>query len=113
MSADVGVNEIGVQGMWDSLHWFPHLHATQEELVQHLTLGLIGEAGEVANVVKKARYDGDFAPDIEALAHELADVLVYTCDIAEALGIDLAQAYREKHQICQGRWGDNGRSTDG
>ncbi|MEB3321097.1 MAG: nucleoside triphosphate pyrophosphohydrolase family protein [Cyanobium sp.] len=56
------------------------------------TLGLCGEAGEVADKVKKVIRDGGgvFTPGhVEALRLELGDVLWYLAQLATELGLDL------------------------
>ena len=54
----------------------------------YMTMGLCGEAGEVANKIKKVMRDGK-SPDIEDLKKELGDCLWYVAGMATVLGIDL------------------------
>lgn len=50
-------------------------------------LGLAGEAGEVANKVKKMLRDGNF--DRQAVADEVGDVLWYIAALCRDLNVDL------------------------
>jgi NTP pyrophosphatase (non-canonical NTP hydrolase) len=52
-----------------------------------VTLGLVGEAGEFANKVKKITRDGDY--NHFALMRELGDILWYIAMAADELGISL------------------------
>jgi NTP pyrophosphatase (non-canonical NTP hydrolase) len=57
-------------------------------------LGLAGEAGEFANLVKKMTAHGhEFDP--EALKDELGDVLWYLSEAATAAGLDLNEIAQE------------------
>jgi len=61
------------------------------------TLGLAGEAGEVANKVKKIIRDGKL--DKEAIGSEIGDCLWYIAAICKDLGLkmeDVAQANLDK-----------------
>jgi len=62
---------------------------TDAERLVNAALGLSGEAGEFADSVKKARYQGH-SLDVAALANELGDVLWYVALACAALGFDMA-----------------------
>lgn len=62
--------------------------------LEYPTLGLAGEAGEVANIVKKIQRDfgGEITDEIRAkLKDELGDVLWYISACADELGLTLAE----------------------
>lgn len=76
----------------------------------HRTLGVAGEAGELANIVKKIiRYkDGEAtAEDIQKITEKLGDVLYYTATLAKYYDIPLeeiaaknlikSQAFKKSH----------------
>ena len=61
--------------------------------MEYLTLGLTGEAGEIANKVKKFIRDGAPPDEYEAkkieIAYEIGDVMWYCAVLAEEMGMDL------------------------
>lgn len=62
--------------------------------LEYPTLGLAGEAGEVANIVKKIQRDfsGEITDEIRAkLKDELGDVLWYISACADELGLTLEE----------------------
>ena len=64
----------------------------KELVVQYLALGLTGEAGEVANKVKKLIRDGGDTPDkLKEIGKELGDVCWYLAVLAEELGSNLGK----------------------
>ena len=62
--------------------------------LEYATLGLAGEAGEVANIVKKIQRDHEGVINDEIrgkLKDELGDVLWYISACADELGLTLAE----------------------
>ena len=80
------------------------------------TLGLCGEAGEVADKVKKVIRDqeGRFsAASRDALSLELGDVLWYVAQLATELGLDLETIARANLEKLASRAARNVISGDG
>lgn len=69
------------------------------------TLGLCGEAGEVADLVKKDAWHGQTLTN-ERLADELGDVLWYVADMARARGIALEDVAARNIAKLQRRYPD-------
>ena len=66
--------------------------------IMYPALGLAGEAGEVADKVKKIYRDGrDDARFHADIAKEIGDVLWYCATLADDLGIDLQQDCGDEH----------------
>ena len=83
---------------------------TARELLLNSALGLCGESGEVADLVKKHRFQGhDF--DFDHVAKELGDVAWYLAVGAYAIGFDLETIFRMNIEKLKARYPD-GFSTD-
>ncbi len=70
------------------------LYPNRLKNLEYPTLGLTGEAGEVANIVKKIQRDfgGEITDEIRAkLKDELGDVLWYISACADELGLTLQE----------------------
>jgi NTP pyrophosphatase (non-canonical NTP hydrolase) len=70
------------------------LYPRRLENLEYPTLGLAGEAGEVANIVKKIQRDAGGVTTSETrakLKDELGDVLWYISACADELGLTLAE----------------------
>ena len=79
------------------------------EIGQNKLLWMIGEIGEVIDIVKK--HGGEKAcrdPELRKdLVEEMADVLMYYCDVLNCYGIteeELKTAYTEKFERNMKRW---------
>jgi NTP pyrophosphatase (non-canonical NTP hydrolase) len=72
----------------------------------YVTLGLAGEAGEIANKVKKVYRDQQGVPTaetVEKLADELGDVLWYCAMLASELGYNLADVASRNYEKLMSR----------
>ena len=65
-----------------------NMDLTKEEHLLNGALGLVGESGEIADLVKKNRMQGHKL-DIEHVAKELGDVCWYIAETATAIGCDM------------------------
>ena len=75
-----------------------------EELKDY-TLGLTGESGEVADLVKKHFFHGHDL-DVSEIIYELGDVLYYLCAICLVLGIDFDEIMLNNNAKLMARYGD-------
>ena len=74
---------------------YPEAGTGLDDAVTYTILGLVGEAGEVADKYKKnLRGDYDNDPDFtvqKVIAAELGDVLWYAARLATEIGLDLSE----------------------
>ena len=68
-------------------------------------LGLVGESGEIADLVKKNRMQGHTL-DIEHVAKELGDVCWYIAETATAIGYDLESIMKANVEKLRKRYPD-------
>ena len=79
--------------------------------LEYLSLGLVGEAGEVANKVKKIIRDNKVAGTQQAdymhfsndIASEIGDVLWYCAMMAKEVGVSLDEIMKENLKKLHGR----------
>ena len=83
---------------------------TARELLLNSALGLCGESGEVADIVKKFRFQGHDL-DFEHIAKELGDISWYLAVGAYAIGYDLETILQMNVDKLKARYPD-GFSTD-
>lgn len=92
----------------NSAHWFPTNHLSERSAITHCTLGLAGEAGEVANKVKKlfGYTDQQVPDDLRAtIVEELIDTLIYDLVLLDVLGADIPVEVEKVVAKCVARWG--------
>ena len=83
---------------------------TASELLLNAALGLCGESGEVADLVKKHRFQGHDL-DFEHIAKELGDISWYLAVGAYSIGYDLETILQMNVDKLKARY-PNGFSTD-
>lgn len=76
-----------------------------EEELKNYTLGLVGEAGEVAELVKKHFFHGQEL-NVAEIVYELGDVLYYLCAICLVLGIDWDEIMLNNNAKLIARYGE-------
>ena len=83
---------------------------TARELLLNSALGLCGESGEVADLLKKYHFQGHNL-DLDHIAKELGDVAWYLAVGAYAIGFDLETILQMNVDKLKARY-PNGFSTD-
>ena len=66
------------------------------------TLNMLGEFGEFANELKKARRDKNFRKEL--LAEELTDMFIFLMKLSLILDIDLEEEFNKKMSVNEGRF---------
>lgn len=104
----MNIQELAARCHANSAKWFPTNHLSQRSAVTHCTLGLAGEAGEVANKVKKLYgYTDQTIPDDlrSDIVGELVDTLIYDLVLLDLLGADISAEVEKVVDKCVARWG--------
>lgn len=78
------------------------LHSQQER--GFLALAFCGEAGELANLVKKEMRDGVSAHNTEAIKKEIADCHIYLRHIANSYQVSIEDVTEDKTFELMERW---------
>ncbi len=95
--------EIMVQCDEDGKRWFG-----EPVNLTVLCFGLVGEAGEFIDGVKKVMRGSHTMEEVyPGLCEELIDLFVYVCATAATLGIDLPLEYERKREINEQRFGQS------
>ena len=80
---------------------YPGAGTGNDSELSYLGLGLNGEAGEVADKIKKHLRDGKL--DIGGIVYELGDVCWYVARLAESLGYSLEDVLEINHSKLESR----------
>ena len=83
---------------------------SKSALLLNSVLGLCGESGEVADLVKKYLFQGHDL-DLDHVAKELGDISWYLAVGAYAIGLDLESIFRMNKEKLEARYPD-GFSVD-
>lgn len=76
---------------------------TYEGHLQNAVLGLVGEAGEVADIVKKMLYHTEDKDYTDKLKHELGDVAFYFVKTLELSGLTLEEVLEANKEKLESR----------
>jgi NTP pyrophosphatase (non-canonical NTP hydrolase) len=80
---------------------YPGASTGNDQELTYLALGLNGEAGEVADKIKKHLRDGKL--DIGGIIYELGDVCWYVARLAEAFGYQFEDVLEINHSKLESR----------
>ncbi len=87
----------------------------QDDAIGYCTLGLVGEAGEIANKYKKVlRGDKELTPELKKeIAKEIGDVLWYIAALSNELGFTLDTVAQMNIKKLKSRRANNTIMGDG
>ena len=89
----------------------------KHKALEYLTLGLAGEAGEIANKVKKLIRDGadreEYHAKLNAIGHELGDILWYCAMLAKEVEMNLGRIMEDNLEKLADRKARNRLQGDG
>lgn len=80
--------------------------------LQNAALGLVGEAGEVADIVKKMVYHTEGVDYTEKMKHELGDVCFYLAKMLELTGLTLEEVLAANRDKLSSRHPEMGKVTE-
>ena len=83
---------------------------TKYEALQNAVMGMCGESGETADLLKKFLWHGHDLP-LDKMEKELGDVLYYVTWAANSLGLSLEQVMRTNNKKLEKRY-SNGFSEE-
>lgn len=71
-----------------------NMDLTKEQLLSNMVMGIAGESGEVADVIKKHLYQGHDL-DVAHLKEEIGDVMFYIVNLANVLELDMEEVLED------------------
>ena len=97
------IEDMVQQCLRDGEEWFGMIPKTFTSVLYHV-LGLVGEAGEVADLLKKSARPGAILDETK-LREELTDVFVHWLNLVGQLDMDIEKEYDAKRAINIARFG--------
>ena len=89
----------------------------KQKALEYLTLGLVGESGEIANKAKKLLRDGadreEFHAKLNAIGHEIGDVMWYCAMLAKEVYMNLGRIMEDNLDKLADRKARNRLQGDG
>lgn len=101
---------VKIQQEFDSNHknrfdWDQKIDENNIQMLGYLSLALAGEAGEVANCVKKImRGDVSYSEYKQEVIEEVVDVFIYVMKLSYQMDFDLGKKYLEKLEVNRERF---------
>lgn len=92
------------------LTWYPKGHRRHRDLLPSI-LGLVGESGELANLLKKEEFKPDSEVTDEQFIDELGDCLYYLAILAYQFGLTIDElSLINRAKLADGKhgWPENG-----
>lgn len=76
---------------------------TKEQAVNNMILGIVGETGEVVDIIKKHYYQGHEL-DLEHIKEEIGDIMFYMVNLCNYLGLELEEVIEGNYNKLMKRY---------
>ena len=84
---------------------------SHSEQVDNMVYGIVGEIGEVIDLLKKSKFQGHEL-DVDKLSEEIGDVMFYVANLCTLHDLDIGEILNKNHIKLLERYPDGFKSSD-
>lgn len=85
--------------------WSIKITDSNPEILEFLIIGMVGELGELANLIKKIiRGDTNINNEINNIEEEISDIFIYLIKMCNQMNINLEESFLKKLDVNKKRF---------